>query len=105
MNYLFETEHFLLRKRTSEDIRRLAELFPEGDMVPFVLKQGFEPGENAPAALAVEFRVTGALAGEAVVRNSSESRGNAEVLCRLCREFQGNCFQTEIADAMNQILQ
>lgn len=104
MHYLFETEHFLLRKRTSEDVLHFAELFSEGNMIPFVLRQGFVPGENTPEALSVEFRTTGALAGEVVVRNSTEGRDNAEILCRLCREFQGNRFKTEIADAVNLIL-
>lgn len=104
MNYLFETEHFLLRKRIPEDIHRLPEIFSEGDMVPFVLKQSFAPSANAPDALTVEFRATGALAGEVVVKTPPRNRNQAKVLCCLCRDFQKNCFKAEIADAINLIL-
>lgn len=112
MHYLFETEHFLFRKRLPEDAGRLPETFPAGNPIRCRLEQ--EPGQdrNLPETLTVEFRSTGALVGEAVIRSRADSKADngtvgpedVEVLCRLSRGFCRKDFQAEVVDGVKTLL-
>lgn len=112
MHYLFETEHFLFRKRLPEDAGRLPETFPAGNPIPCRPEQ--EPGQdrNLPEALTVEFRSTGALVGEVIVRSRISSKADngaacpedAEALCRLSKRFSRKDFQAEIVDGVKALL-
>lgn len=104
MNYLFETEYFLFRKRIPEDIGCFPGPFPEENLIRCPLKQDSGFGKSAPDGLIIQFRPTGALAGEVAIRGSAGSPEDAETLCCLCREFRRKRFEAEIVDALNTIL-
>lgn len=80
MKYLFETEHFLIRKKTDK---------------------------NNPHALLVEFRSTGTPVGEVMIKTPADSF-QAEVSCHLYKGvykgFQKSRFEAEIVNTINALL-
>lgn len=111
MHYLFETEHFLFRKRLPADAGHLPKTFPAGSPIRCRLEQ--EPGQdrNLPKTLTVEFRSTGAPVGEAIIRTRADNRADSgtfspedvEVLCSLSREFCRKDFQAEVVDGLKAL--
>lgn len=89
MHYLFETEHFLLRRRVPGDICRLPKAFPES---------------GTSDALIIVFRSTGAPAGEVMIKNSPKNPDTPEVLCHLYEDFQRDGFPEEIVNAMSDFI-
>lgn len=102
MVYLLETEHFLIREKTTQNIRLPKSSHEESEACgQFIPDAAFK--ESLPETLIAESRVTGMPVGEITVRTPA-APGQEPVFCCLYGRFRQRRFVKEIVDAVKAIL-
>lgn len=116
MEYVFETEHLLVRKFDIKDARCLYEYHLDGNVKRWMPNESYEDisvardaiffyaerveEEQLPYVLAVELKTTGELIGDTGVNEVEGKPGEVEIGYVISDRFCGNGYATELVRAM-----
>ena len=120
MDYLFETEHLLIRSFRSADAQRLYENHLEENVKKWIPNESYQSLEEAqraiafyadcvkrnrlPYVLAVTLKTTGELIGDTGVNEVQGKLGEVEIGYTICQKHSGKGYATELLGAMTQFV-
>ena len=120
MDYIFETEHLLIRKFDINDADKLFENHLEEEVKKWIPNESYADIEETlgaikfyvdcvdnkhlPYVLAVELKETGELVGDTGVNEVEGKPQEVEIGYGICRKHSGKGYATELVKAMTEFI-
>ncbi len=120
MEYVFETEHLIVRKFKPEDTQRLYENHLEEEVKKWISNESYASVEEAqgaitfyldcvnnkhlPYVLAVELKETRELIGDTGVNEVDGKSDEVEIGYTICKKHSGKGYATELLKAMTEFI-
>lgn len=120
MDFVFATEHLIIRKFTMEDAQALFKNHLEDEVKTWIPNESYADIKEAqgaisfyvecannrrlPYVLAVELKETGELIGDTGVNEVEGNCNEAEIGYVICKKYSGKGYATELVNAMTRFV-